>query len=58
MSNDEILTLPCDLLIPAALENQLRGDSACDVRARMIVELANGATTPEAEAVFFDTRSR
>jgi len=54
LSNDEILTLPCDILIPAALENQLRADNAPDVQARMIVELANGPTTPEAEAVFFD----
>jgi glutamate dehydrogenase (NAD(P)+) len=54
VTNDELLTLPCDLLIPAALENQLRGDNAPDVQARMIVELANGPTTPEAEAVFFE----
>jgi len=52
VSGQELLTVPCDLLIPAALENQLRGDNAKDVRARMIVELANGPTTPEADAVF------
>ncbi|MFV1988964.1 MAG: Glu/Leu/Phe/Val dehydrogenase, partial [Gemmatimonadota bacterium] len=54
VTNEELLTLPCDLLIPAALENQLRGDNAPDVQARMIVELANGPTTPGAEAVFFE----
>jgi glutamate dehydrogenase (NAD(P)+) len=54
VTNDEILTLPCDVLIPAALENQLRGDNACRVQARMIVELANGPTTPDAEAIFFE----
>lgn len=54
VTNDELLILPCDILIPAALENQLRADNAADVRARMIVELANGPTTPEADAVFFD----
>jgi glutamate dehydrogenase (NAD(P)+) len=54
VTNEELLTLPCDLLIPAALQNQLRADNAPDVQARMIVELANGPTTPEADAVFFD----
>jgi glutamate dehydrogenase/leucine dehydrogenase len=54
VTNDELLTLPCDILIPAALENQLRGDNAPDVQARMIVELANGPTTPAADAVFFE----
>jgi glutamate dehydrogenase (NAD(P)+) len=53
ITNDELLTLPCDILIPAALENQLRADNAPDVQARMIVELANGPTTPEADAIFF-----
>ena len=54
VTNDELLELPCDILIPAALENQLRSDNAPDVQARLIVELANGPTTPEADAVFFD----
>ncbi len=54
VTNEELLTLPCDILIPAALENQLRADNAPDVQARMIVELANGPTTPGADAVFFD----
>jgi glutamate dehydrogenase (NAD(P)+) len=54
VTNDELLTLPCDILIPAALENQLRADNAQDVQARMIVELANGPTTPAADAVFLD----
>ena len=54
VTNEELLTLPCDILIPAALENQLRGDNASDVQARMIVELANGPTTPEADSVFHE----
>ncbi|HSH74876.1 MAG TPA: Glu/Leu/Phe/Val dehydrogenase [Longimicrobiales bacterium] len=54
VSNDELLTLPCDVLIPAALENQLRSDNAHDVKARMVVELANGPTTPEADAIFHE----
>ena len=52
VTNDELLMLPCDILMPAALGNQLRADNAGDVQARMIVELANGPTTPEADAVF------
>lgn len=52
VSCDHLLTLPCDVLIPAALENQLREDNAGDVQARMIVELANGPTTPGADRVF------
>lgn len=51
-TNEEVLETECDILIPAALENQLRGDNADKVRARLIVELANGPTTPEADAVF------
>ncbi len=54
VTNAELLTLPCDILIPAALENQLRSDNARDIQARMIVELANGPTTPEADAVFHE----
>ena len=48
----EVLTVPCDILIPAALENQLREDNAGDVQARMILELANGPTTPAADRIF------
>jgi glutamate dehydrogenase/leucine dehydrogenase len=53
IGNGELLTTPCDVLIPAALENQIRGDNARDVRARLIVEAANGPTTPEADRILF-----
>jgi glutamate dehydrogenase (NAD(P)+) len=46
------LELPCDILIPAALENVLTADNAPRVQARIILEGANGPTTPGAEAVF------
>ncbi len=53
ISNDELLALQCDILIPAALENQLRSDNAAAVRARFVVEAANGPTTPAADRILF-----
>lgn len=52
VTNDELLLLPCDILVVAALDNQLREDNADKVRAKIVLELANGPTTPEADAVF------
>lgn len=52
VTNAELLTLPCDVLIPAALEGQLTEANANQVRARFIVEGANGPTTPEADDIF------
>ncbi len=54
MSNAELLLLPCEVLIPAALESQLTEDNAPDIKARLIVEGANGPTTPEADRVLVD----
>lgn len=54
VSNHELLELPCDVLIPAALEGQLTGDNASKVKASLIVEGANGPTTPEADDIFQD----
>jgi glutamate dehydrogenase (NAD(P)+) len=51
ISNEELLTSEVDVLIPAALEHQIREDNAPEVRAKMIVEAANGPTTPEADAI-------
>jgi glutamate dehydrogenase (NAD(P)+) len=51
VTNQELLELPCDILIPAALENQLTRRNASQVRARMIIEAANGPTTPEADLI-------
>jgi len=54
ITNEELLTCECDILIPAALSDQLNSDNAQDVQAKMILELANAPTTKEADDVFFD----
>ena len=51
VSNAELLTLPCDVLIPAAMENQITEENAGRIRASLIVEGANGPTTPEADDI-------
>jgi glutamate dehydrogenase (NAD(P)+) len=51
ISNDELLALECDILIPAAMENQIRADNADNVRARLVCEAANGPTTPAADRI-------
>ncbi len=54
VSNEELLSIPCDILIPAALENQIRGDNAANVQTRLIAEAANGPTTPAADKILFE----
>ncbi|MDE2212980.1 MAG: Glu/Leu/Phe/Val dehydrogenase [Patescibacteria group bacterium] len=49
ISNEELLELPVDVLLPAALEDQITARNASRIKAKMIVELANGPTTPEAD---------
>ena len=51
LTNEELLTLDVDLLVPAALENAIDGDLAADVSADVIVEAANGPLTPDADDV-------
>jgi glutamate dehydrogenase (NAD(P)+) len=52
IDNDTLLTLDVDLLVPAAVEGVLRADNAPQVRARVIVEGANGPTTTDADRIF------
>lgn len=54
ISNEELLTLDVDVLVPAALGNVLHGRNAGSVRARLIVEGANHPTTPDADEIFRD----
>ena len=51
ISNEEILTCKCDVLVPAALENQITAENAGKLNCSFIVEAANGPTTEEADAI-------
>ncbi len=51
ITNDELLTMEVDVLIPAARENVITEKNAKDVKAKLIVEAANGPITPEADAI-------
>jgi glutamate dehydrogenase (NAD(P)+) len=51
ITNDELLALDVDVLIPAALEGVLTQENGGDVRAKIVAELANGPTTPEADTI-------
>jgi glutamate dehydrogenase (NAD(P)+) len=54
VSNAELLELDVTVLIPAALENQIVASNASNVKARIVGELANGPTTPEADEILFE----
>ena len=54
-TNDQLLTMPVDVLIPAALGGVFSAENAKDVQAKLIVEAANGPTWPEADEVFHDS---
>lgn len=51
ITNAELLELPCDVLVPAAMENQITRANASRVKARVVAEGANGPTTPEADEI-------
>ena len=54
ITNEELLTIDCDILVPCALEGQITGQNAPDLKCRMVVEGANGPTTPEADDILHD----
>ncbi|MDO9097851.1 MAG: glutamate dehydrogenase, partial [Candidatus Methanoperedens sp.] len=54
ISNEELLEMNVDLLIPAALENVITGENASNIKAKIICELANGPTTPEADDILYN----
>lgn len=51
ITNAELLELPCDILIPAALENQITAENADRVKAKIVIEAANGPTSVEADEI-------
>ncbi|MGH2378104.1 MAG: Glu/Leu/Phe/Val family dehydrogenase [Candidatus Limnocylindria bacterium] len=54
ISNTELLELDCDILIPAAIENQIGAHNAPDIKAKIVAEAANGPTSPEADRILHD----
>ncbi len=56
ISNEEVLEAKADILIPAALENQITGNNADKIQAKLVAEAANGPTLPAADAILFQKK--
>ena len=51
ITNEQLLVMPCDILVPAAIERQITGSNAGQIKCRILAEAANGPTTPEADVI-------
>jgi glutamate dehydrogenase (NAD(P)+) len=54
ITNEELFELPCDILVPAAVEGQITSRNAPYIKARVVAEAANGPTSPEADEILYD----
>jgi len=54
ISNEDLLVSDCDVLVPAALSDQINGNNAGNIKAKIVLELANAPTTTEADIILFD----